>query len=72
MGFLLFFLGIITGATIVFLVVCPIVNYMFNYVQDMKEFLKDKESKTNGEYTYVTNKHIDLEWRYFLRYGREI
>ena len=48
-GFLLFFLGIITGATIVFLVVCPIVNYMFNYVQDMKEFLKDRENKTNGE-----------------------
>ena len=48
-GFLLFFLGIITGATIVFLVVCPIENYMFNYVQDMKEFLKDRENKTNGE-----------------------
>ncbi len=48
-GFLLFFLGIIVGATIVFLVVCPIVNYMFSYVQDMKEFLKDKENKTNGE-----------------------
>lgn len=48
-GFLLFFLGIIVGATIVLLVVCPIVNYMFNYVQDMKEFLKDKENKTNGE-----------------------
>ena len=48
-GFLLFFLGIITGATIVFLVVCSIVNYMFNYVQDMKEFLKDRENKTNGE-----------------------
>ena len=48
-GFLLFFLGIIGGTTIVFLVVCPIVNYMFNYVQDMKEFLKDRENKTNGE-----------------------
>ena len=48
-GFLLFFLGIITGSTIVFLIVCPIVNYMFNYVQDMKEFLKDRENKTNGE-----------------------
>lgn len=48
-GFLLFFLGIIVGATIVFLAICPIVNYMFNYVQDMKEFLKDKENKTNGE-----------------------
>ena len=48
-GFLLFFLGIIVGATIVFLVVYPIVNYMFNYVQDMKKILKDKENKTNGE-----------------------
>ena len=48
-GFQLFVLGIIVGEIIVFLVVCPIVNYMFNYVQDMKEFLKDKESKTNGE-----------------------
>ena len=27
---------------------------------------------SGNEYTYVTNKHIDLEWRYFLRYGREI
>ena len=49
MGFLLFFIGVIVGATIVFLVVCQIVNYMFNYIQDMKEFLKDKENKTNGE-----------------------
>lgn len=40
---------VILETTIVFLVVCPIVNYMFNYVQDMKEFLKDKENKTNGE-----------------------
>ena len=48
-GFLLFCLGIIVGVTIVFLVVCPIVNYMFNYVQDMKKILKDKENKTNGE-----------------------
>lgn len=49
MGFLLFCLGIIVGAIIVFLVVCPIINYMFNYVQDMKKILKDKENKTNGE-----------------------
>ena len=48
-GFRLFFLGIITGVTIVCLGVCLIVNDMFNYVQDMKEFLKDRENKTNGE-----------------------
>lgn len=49
MGFLLFFLGIIIGEIIVFLAVYPIIKDMFNYIQDMKEFLKDKESKTNGE-----------------------
>lgn len=48
-GFLLFCLGIIVGTIIVFLVVCPIINDMFNYIQDMKKILKDKENKTNGE-----------------------
>ena len=49
MGFLLFFLGVIVGAIIVFLAIYPIIRDMFNYIQDMKEFLKDKENKTNGE-----------------------
>ena len=48
-GFLLFCLGIIIGEIIVFLAVYPIIKDMFNYIQDMKEFLKDKENKTNGE-----------------------
>ena len=48
-GFLLFLLGIIVGAIIVFLAVYPIIEDMFNYILDMKEFLKDKENKTNGE-----------------------
>ena len=48
MGFLLFFLGIIIGEIIVFLVVYPIIKDMFNYIQDMNEIFKDKENKTNG------------------------
>ena len=47
-GFLLFFLGIIVGATIVFLAVYPIIKDMFNYIQDMNKIFKDKENKTNG------------------------
>ena len=48
-GFLLFCLGIIVGAIIVFIAIYPIIKDMFNYVQDMKKILKDKENKTNGE-----------------------
>lgn len=44
-GFLLFLLGIIFGAIIVFIAIYPIIKDMFNYIQDMKEFLKDKENK---------------------------
>ena len=49
MGFLLFFLGVIVGAIIVFIVVYPIIRDMFNYIQDMNKIFKDKENKTNGE-----------------------
>mgnify|MGYP004618293539 CR=1 FL=1 len=51
-GFLLFCLGIIVGAIIVFLAVYPIIKDMFNYIQDMNKIFKDfkdKENKTNGE-----------------------
>ena len=48
-GFLLFFLGVIVGAIIVFIAVYPIIRDMFNYIQDMNKIFKDKENKTNGE-----------------------
>ena len=47
-GFLLFCLGIIVGAIIVFIAIYPIIKDMFNYIQDMNEIFKDKENKTNG------------------------
>lgn len=48
-GFLLFLLGIIFGAIIVFIAIYPIIKDMFNYIQDMNKIFKDKENKTNGE-----------------------
>ena len=48
-GFLLFCLGIIVGATIVFIAIYPIIKDMFNYIQDMNKIFKDKENKTNGK-----------------------
>lgn len=48
-GFLLFFLGIIVGAIIVFIAIYPIIKDMFNYIQDMNKIFKDKENKTNGK-----------------------
>ena len=48
MGFLLFFLGVIFGAIIVFLAIYPIIKDMFNYILDMNKIFKDKENKTNG------------------------
>ena len=44
-GFLLFLLGIIFGAIIVFIVIYPIIKDMFNYIQDMNKIFKDKENK---------------------------
>lgn len=46
---LLFFLGVIFGAIIVFLAIYPIIKDMFNYILDMNKIFKDKENKTNGE-----------------------